>query len=94
MDIDVETLLTLLLGAGGAGFLSALFSGIRALQRGVASRTREGIADLARWRDEANDARERAERSRDAWRMYAAQLEYQILSSGGTIPPGVTRPED
>src|SRR5690606_38401896 len=94
MDIDVETLLTLLLGAGGAGFLSALFSGIRSLQRGVAGRTREGIADLARWRDEANDARERAERSRDARRMYAAQLEYQILSSGGTLPPGVTRPED
>lgn len=92
--MNVETLLTLLLGAGGAGFISAVVSGVRALHRGVAGRTREGIADLARWRDEANDARERAERSRDAWRAYAAHLEYQILSTGGGIPPAAKRPED
>lgn len=92
--MEPETILTVVLGAGGAGFVTAVVSGIRALQRGVAGRTREGIADLARWRDEANDAREKAERSRDAWRAYAARLEYAILSTGGDLPKDAARPCD
>ena len=92
--MDAQTILTVLLGAGGTGALTALFAGMRALQRGVSGKTREGIADLARWRDEANEARERAERARDAWRAYAGTLEYQLLSTGGKLPDNAVRPSE
>lgn len=92
--MDAQYILYLVLSAGGAAALSELFRGLLALRRGAASRTREAIGDLATWREQADDARAKAETSRDGWRAYAGRLEFALLSAGIKLPDGAVRPVD
>lgn len=99
--MDAQALLTLLLGSGGALFVGALFTGIKSIQSGASQKTRESVADLAKWRAEADDRRERAEAERDealsrvnCWRAYAGSLEYSLTQSGQPVPTHIQRPMD
>lgn len=99
--MDAQAILPLLLGSGGAMFIGALVTGIRAIQSGANAKARESIADLARWRDEADDRRQKAEEARDvavsrlyAWRNYAGALEYLIVTSGIRLPDNPKRPAE
>ena len=99
--MDAQTILPLLLGSGGAMFIGALFTGVRAIQSGANQKARESIADLAKWRDEADDRRHRAEADRDAavslgyaWKSYAGTLEFVIMASGVKLPDNINRPTE
>jgi hypothetical protein len=99
--MDAQTILPLLLGSGGAMFIGALFTGVRAIQSGANQKARESIADLAKWRDEADDRRRKAEAERDAaisrgyaWKNYAGGLEFVIVASGLVLPENLKRPVD
>lgn len=97
--MDANTLLTLLLGGGFAATIAAIFKGLNALRSGASARTRESIGDLAKWRDQADERREKAESARDCaerqmyeWRAYAGALEYALVRNGVDIPPDAQRP--
>lgn len=98
--MDAQAILTLLLGSGGALFIGALFTGIRALQSGANQKVRESIVDLAKLREDAEkrlekseDERSCAERQVYEWRAYAGALEYALNSHGMAIPNYAKRPE-
>lgn len=99
--MDAQTILPLLLGSGGAMFIGALFTGVRAIQSGANQKARESITDLAKWRDEADDRRQKAEADRDAavsrgyaWKSYAGALEYIVVTSGIKLPDHLKRPSE
>lgn len=80
--MDIQTLVTLLLGAGGVAFLSAMFKGITALRSGARAREREAVDDLGKWRDQIDQARHRAERDRDYWCRIANRYAAQLIRHG------------
>lgn len=91
--IDVNSLLTLLLGGGMVATISALFNGVKSLREGSKSRERDTINELIEqrkeaWkdRDEAFDARDKAFDERDYWRNRAGQLEFIVQSNGIPTP--------
>jgi len=91
--MDGTTLLTVIFSAGGAAVLAAIGKGVQGWLHGVRARERDGIRDLATWRDEANDAREKAELERDWWRQRAGDLLYALAANGIDIPPERPRPQ-
>lgn len=78
----IQVLITALLGGGLVTTVGALARGWRSLRQGARAREREGVADLARWRDEADEARRVAERDRDYWRWVAGRYGYQLFRAG------------
>lgn len=82
MDGWLAALITGLLGAGGATYIGTLVRGLRSLKGGARAREREAVNDLARWREEADDARREAERDRDFWRRVAGAYAYQLRAKG------------
>ena len=82
MNNWLAVLITALLSAGGATFIGSLVKGIRSLRGGARAREREAINDLARWREEADDARREAEQDRDFWRRIAGSYAYQMRMAG------------
>lgn len=77
-----QTLLSVLIGGSGVAFVTALAQGLKTLRTGARAREREAVADLALWRDEADDARRSAERDRDYWRRIAGSYAYQLRTLG------------
>ena len=93
--MDVNQLLTLLLGGGFVATVTALFNGIRSLREGARGRERDTIGGLIKdrkdaieERDKANDRTDEMTQQRDMWRNWAGRLEYGITSQGGDLPPG------
>lgn len=82
MNLDVTTVVSLLLGGGAVATLTAGFKGISALRSGARAREREAVDDLGKWRDEADRARRLAERDRDFWRNVAARYAGQLARAG------------
>lgn len=71
----LTTLITVLIGAGGATFVGALVRGWGTLRTGVRARERETLAELVRSRNEA-------EADRDFWRDVAGGYRWQLRAAG------------
>lgn len=83
-------ILNLLLGAGFAGFLTAVYRVVKDWRQGTWRRQDTAIADLEKWRRDADDAREWAEAQHQWWRQRAGRLEYVIMVNLGpdyVVPP-------
>lgn len=87
----VPTLVTGLLGGGGALFIAALVKGWSDLRGGARAREREAVTDLAAARDDAENRRQIAEKDRDYWRAIAGRYGYQLRQHG--VNPDPEMPE-
>lgn len=76
-------LLNIVLGAGGVGFLFAVAKVVTAWREGTWKRNDTAVADLERWRADANDEREWEALQHQWWRQWAGRLEYKIVSTLG-----------
>lgn len=92
--IDINNILTLILGGGLVGTLTALFNGYRSLKDGAKTREKGTIEDLVSQRKNAVQERELefeeknfAFDQRDFWRNRAADLEYTLRQAGVDTPP-------
>jgi hypothetical protein len=73
---DVLTaLITALIGAGGATFVTSLVRGASSLRLGARARERETLAETIRSRNES-------ESDRDYWRDVAGGYRWQLRSNG------------
>lgn len=86
-----QTLITALLGGGGAMFLGALVKGYSSLRGGARASTREAITDISTARDDEAKRRSVAEADRDYWRAIAGRYGYQLRTAG--INPDPETPE-
>lgn len=85
---------TLLLGAGGATFVTTVVRGWGTLRSGARAREREAVDDLGRWRDESDERRRLAEADRDFWRQLAARRAAQLARAGIDIPDDPLPPSE
>ena len=83
--ITATDLLTGLLGAGGLGFVAALYKGVKDYREGTWKRRDGAVADLEKWRVSSDDARRAAVCDRDweaaqgrHWFTRAGDLEHVI----------------
>lgn len=72
-------LLNALLGAGGVGFIAALWKGVKDYREGTWRRRDGAVADLENWRKSADAARKLSDDERD-WE--AIQGRYWFLRAG------------
>lgn len=84
--MDVESLLTLLLGGGAVATIGAFFKGVKALQTGARAREKDTVNDLVLQRKEAWDDRDKANDERDYWRNWAGTVEYYARANGVELP--------
>lgn len=87
-----QTLITALLGGGGALMISALVKGWSALRGGARASTREAITDISTARDDEAKRRSTAETDRDYWRAIAAKYGYQLRVAGVNPDPETPEP--
>lgn len=87
--IDINNLLTLILGGGLVATLSALVNGYKSLKDGARTREKGTIEDLISQRKKAYEDRdiELEEKNfaldqRDFWRNRAADLEFELRKAG------------
>lgn len=98
MSNDHDTLTSILpviLGAGGVGFLAACVQAWQAWRNSAETREAKALKNLDQWRHDADDRAARAladlehERAMGAWHWRrVGQLEHVILANGLTLPPG------
>lgn len=86
----VSDWLNTLFPTGIAAVLLAAYKGVTEIRKGAHRKERGAIADLKKWREEQYDARQKAERERDAWRSYAGKCEYELGRRNLPVP---TRPK-
>jgi tRNA A37 N6-isopentenylltransferase MiaA len=86
-----QTLITALLGGGGALFIGALAKGYTSLRGGARASTREAITDIAAARDDEAKRRSAAEADRDYWRAITGRYGFQLRNAG--INPDPETPE-
>jgi hypothetical protein len=86
---DILTaLITALIGAGGATFVTSLVRGWGSLRLGARTRERETLAEMIRSRNES-------ENDRDYWRDVAGGYRWQLRSNGiEPIPPDPIQPSE
>lgn len=93
--MDIQTVLTLLLGAGGTTFILAAVRGWNALRSGAVARRRDAIADLERWRDESDEARRLEAMDKTYLLGVVGGLRYQLRQAGVVpIPEELLLPSD
>lgn len=88
-DLDINSLLTLILGGGLVATITALVNGIKSLKDGARSREKGTIEDLVSQRKKAYEERDLefeektfAYDQRDFWRNRAADLEFALRQQG------------
>lgn len=81
------------LGAGGAGFLATLIKFILDLRSNAETRESKAIANLERWRDDADERADTCLRRLDQqrnctayWQTYAANLVHALTLAGIEVP--------
>lgn len=77
---DSSQWINVLFGAGAAGTIGALYKGIKEFREGSWRRKDSAVADLERWRRQADDAREWEALQHQWWRDYAGRLVFVITS--------------
>ena len=94
--------LSLVLGAGGVAFVGALFQGIKMYRDSTSARMSKAIADLERWREDADRRTREALAAADSlreevsyWQTRAGRMEYVIIKNGlqDQVPPPPSLPE-
>lgn len=88
-----DNALPVILGAGGAGFLTAVGAVVRSWRDGVEQSEARAIKNLERWRIDADNRANREEkranilqRLLDRERRYVAILEYTLIRAGIALP--------
>lgn len=100
-EIDPNTLITVLLGAGGATFISTIFKVIKDLRSGARARDRDTLGSLRAQRDEAEQRCRIRGADADYWQRVCGRLIFQMTAAGldpdtgpdGLVPPSQRRPE-
>ena len=83
MTVDLlTTVITLLLTAGGAAFLTNAVRGWSSIRSGAHAREREAIDDLGRRRDDLDRWLTESNRDRDFWRRVANRYAGQLVRAG------------
>lgn len=85
--MDIESLLTLLLGGGALATFTALFKGVKALQTGARAREKDTVNDLVKQRKSAWRERDKMAKHLDYWRNWAGTVEYYARAAGVDLPP-------
>jgi hypothetical protein len=92
--MDLNNFLTLILGGGLVGTITAAYNGIKTLRDGKHTREKSTIEDLLAQRKKAYEERDhefqektRAFDERDEWRNRAADLEFLLRQNGIAVPP-------
>ena len=87
--MQTTDILNLLLGAGGIAFLTAVYKGIKDYREGTWKRRDGMVADLDKWREAADDAREWEAMQHQWWRDFAGRCVYVITTKLGpdALPP-------
>lgn len=100
-EIDPNTIITVLLGAGGVSFIGAIFKVVKDLRSGARARDRDTVGSLRTQRDEA-EHRGRVNRAdADFWHRLCGRLIFQMEAAGitpdtgpdGLVPPSQRQPE-
>jgi len=87
VQIDLNTVFTVLLGGGAIATCTAIVKGITSLRSGATARQRQ-IMDALASSNERNEQRAtRAEADRDFWHSTAAGYHYQLVQAGYTPNP-------
>lgn len=96
---DLNDLLPVILGAGGAGFIAAATQAYSAWRSGAEARESKALRNLERWRDEADRRAElyltqldHERRWGSYWRQWAGTLEYALRQAGIDLPPRPPEP--
>lgn len=84
--------ITALVGAGAAGTVAALYRGIKDYREGSWRRSDSAVADLERWRQQSDDAREWEALQHLWWRDYAGRLVFIIITKLGAEELPVKEP--
>jgi hypothetical protein len=77
---DTADIWNLLLGGGAVAFVTGLYKVWKDVREGTWRRQDTAIADLEKWRRDADDAREWEALQHQWWRNRAGRLEYIILT--------------
>ena len=80
--MDLSTLLAVILGAGGTGFVAAAVKAWLDLRSGSRAREKDVQADLKAWNDELEHRAREAEIDRDFWRRVANGYYGQLVRAG------------
>lgn len=94
MPVTFNSVIIALLGAGGATFLWTVVRSYLAIRNSAEVREDKAIANLEKWRDDADkralDCLDRLANSREHiayWQRRAAVMEHTALIAGLEIPP-------
>lgn len=94
----IDDVLPIILGAGGAGFIAAVVQALSSWRNGVEQREHRAVANLERWRIDADARAERLQHALDlafdalrAERAWSGHLEYTMRAAGMDLP---ARPPD
>ena len=89
----IDDVLPIILGAGGAGFIAAVVQALSSWRNGVEQREGRAVANLERWRVEADDRADRRQALLETqyeavryWRSWAGHLEYLLEAAGQPVP--------
>jgi len=93
--MEGSDLVNLLLGGGLVGTIAALYKGLESFRQGSWNRKDSAVADLERWRRQADDVREWESLQHQWWRDYAGRLVFIIVSKLGHeyLPPKEPYPQ-
>lgn len=90
----LTNILPVILGAGAVGFIGACVQAWQAFRNSAETREAKALANLDRWRHEADERADRAladlehERAMGAWHWRrVGTLEHLLLSHGIPVPP-------
>lgn len=84
--MDANTIIPLVLGAGGVAFLGTVFNFVQAWRNSAESREAKAIGNLERW---ATDCQENLDHERNVsayWQRRSALMEGELLRAGIQVP--------
>ena len=81
--VVTSDLLNALLGAGGVGFMAALYRGVKDYREGTWRHRDGAVADLEKWRKSSDEARQWEQIQGEYWHNWAADLEYIVRTKLG-----------
>lgn len=93
MQPTLSTLIVALLGAGGATFIWTVVKSYLAVRDSAEVREDKAIANLEKWRDDADTRARNCMVERDYWRARAGSLEHIVRSHGIDCPPVERAPD-
>ena len=87
MQVDLNTVFTVLLGGGAIATFTAIFKGVASLRSGATARQRQIMDNLASNNERNEQRAARAEADRDFWHATTGGYHYQLVQAGITPNP-------